>query len=270
MKLYKIAKWEEVYERAESRKLKQLTWVSMPIGLNSSGYQSLLDEFGDRAPAMYGAWCALVAVAANCHRRGILGNSRGNPLTISHLSRQTGFDGELFRDLFAWASTREVGWLECDEIGSTVEPHGKNIENTNENSVSGESPDDLPACQGNPPTTRHNKTIHNHIDTHRLLEQKSDALKAAWQRRVEAYRRQHGVFDECTEEAQLIRLLNAFETDEDCIEAINLTISASAKNVIINGIRPARPARPHQRAGPIPAKTSTESFSETLARMTAE
>lgn len=147
MKLYRIAKWEEVFERAESRKLKMLTWVSMPVSFNSNGYQAMLDEFKSEAAAMYGAWCALVAFSASCHVRGLLGTSRGIPLTISHIARVTGLDANLFERLIEWASRDDIGWL-IDESETKNETHHELKEKEHEKHVeidkSGESPDDSP------------------------------------------------------------------------------------------------------------------------------
>jgi hypothetical protein len=162
MTVYRIAKWESVFERAESRKLKQLTWVAMPVSFTSHGYQSLLDEFGTDAAAIYGAWCSLVAVAAGCSHRGILCSGRGIPLTIPRIARMTGFDADLFSRLITWASRRDIRWIEPVEDEELEQIVG---ESTEENTVnhdtletSGESPDDPPTHQGNPPATQPNPT----------------------------------------------------------------------------------------------------------------
>jgi hypothetical protein len=149
--LYRIAKWETVFERAESRKLKQLNWVPIPVGFSSSGYQQMIDDFGDRAPAIYGAWCALVSLAASCTVRGTLGNGRGIPLKVSHIARMTMFPESVFVELIKWAASDNVRWLievKPDEIQAKLD----------ENNLSGESPDDLPASQEKGPNTRHNIT----------------------------------------------------------------------------------------------------------------
>lgn len=166
MKVYKIAKWESVFERAESRKLKQLTWVAMPIGFDSTGYQLLLDEFGDDAAAIYGTWCALCAVAASCHRRGVLASSRGIPLKVSHIARMTGFQTSLFERLIAWASAPDVRWLESLSSQELDNITDENDHFPSEVNKSGESPDSSPIRQGNPPytqqhTTEQNITRHN-------------------------------------------------------------------------------------------------------------
>lgn len=168
MNVYRIAKWEQVFERAESRKLKQLTWVAMPVGFTSHGYQSLLDEFEEDAAAIYGTWCAIVAVAAGCVHRGILCSGRGIPLTIPRISRMTGFDAFLIERLFAWASREDIRWLEIVDIEELEQLIGESVPenhvNHGENEISGESPDDPPARQGNSPTTGHNKTRHNRTE----------------------------------------------------------------------------------------------------------
>ncbi len=177
MAIYRIAKWESVFERAESRKLKQLTWVAMPVGFTSHGYQSLLDEFGEDAPAIYGAWCALVGVAAGCVHRGIFCSGRGIPLTIPRISRMTGFEAALIGRLFDWASREDIRWLEVvepEELEQIIgEPIAENPVKHEEKAISGESPDDPPTPQGNPPTTRHNKTRH-----YRTLPNKTEDQRA--------------------------------------------------------------------------------------------
>ena len=78
--VYRIAKWTETFERAESRKLKQLTWIAMPVGFSSTGYQAMLEDFdAERAPAIYGAWCALVPMPPPAMSGGRWGTAGGFP-----------------------------------------------------------------------------------------------------------------------------------------------------------------------------------------------
>jgi hypothetical protein len=93
----------------------------MPVGFTSAGYQSLLDEFGDRAPAIYGAWCALVSVAASCAVRGMLCTSKGKPMKVSHIARITGFQSTVFEDLLSWAAAPDVAWLEEIPLDEAVQ-----------------------------------------------------------------------------------------------------------------------------------------------------
>jgi hypothetical protein len=159
--VWRIAKWADTFERAESRKLKTLTWIAMPVGFSSTGYQALLEEFEEDAPAVYGAWCALCSFAAICHVRGTLGNSRGNPLKLSHLARVTGFPVNIFARLVAWASRTDIGWLEPVSAAELSRELAKTTENRSESKASGECPDDPPSSQVNPPSTRPNRTEPN-------------------------------------------------------------------------------------------------------------
>lgn len=106
-----IAKWKTTFETAESRKYKSLNWVSVPVSFVSSGYQQMLEEFGDDAPAIYGAWIALVSFAATCPARGVLANSRGKALPVTHMARVTGFDRTIFERLITWALSDDIQWL---------------------------------------------------------------------------------------------------------------------------------------------------------------
>lgn len=108
-----IARWNEVFESSESRKLKTLSWVRIPTSFNSTGFQHLLDDFGPTdGAAIYGAWCALCSLAASApekSQRGLLHNSKGVPFSIRRIARLTGFAPEIFEKLIPWAI--RVGWI---------------------------------------------------------------------------------------------------------------------------------------------------------------
>lgn len=159
--VWRIRKWAETFERAESRKLKVLTWVAMPVAFTGSGYNAMLDEFGDDAPAIYGAWAALCGFAAQCHIRGTLGDGRGNPLTIRHIARVTGFPPAIFDRLFAWAQRPEIGWLEPVSVAEVLEHLEQTQQKSRDLAISGESPDDPPMPPQNPPSTQPNQTQPN-------------------------------------------------------------------------------------------------------------
>jgi len=158
MSVYRIAKWREVFEKSESRKLKVPSWVSLPIAFGSSGYHSLLDEFGDDAPAIYGCWCALLLVSAGCNVRGMLADSRGNPLRITWIARTTGFPVTLYERLVAWAESEDIGWLERLEAEDVQAAIAENQANTTDSSSLGESPTQPPEVWGKSRATRQDKT----------------------------------------------------------------------------------------------------------------
>jgi len=140
---YSIAKWQETFETSESKRYKNLTWVSLPIGLNSNGYHELVFQFGEEAPAIYGAWCALLAVAAQAPVRGTLASSKG-PYTLARIAVETRMPEVVFAKLFKWALQPEVGWL--------VECHPTITQQSNDN-------DRLNVVLHNP--TLPNITLHN-------------------------------------------------------------------------------------------------------------
>ncbi len=178
--VYRIAKWDEVFERSDTRKVQRMNWVALPINFSSHGYQCLLDEFGDESPSIYGAWCALVLIAASCTVRGTLCNSRGRPLPLTHLVRLSGFPPDVFRKLMEWASRNDVQWLEVvdqEELLKLITDNGvptaeggcPAVENTDfpaEKRSSRKPPDDFPKhpdVSGNHPDYRtgQDRTLHN-------------------------------------------------------------------------------------------------------------
>lgn len=110
--IYRVARWNETFETHESRKYKALTWVSLPIDFHSNGYQLMLDEFGDEAPTVYGAWCALLGVAGHSPVRGTLATQKGVGYSPERIARLAHMPAEPFRKLIKWASSETVGWLE--------------------------------------------------------------------------------------------------------------------------------------------------------------
>lgn len=157
--VYRISKWREVFETSESRKYKRLSWYALPIDFASTGYHAMLDEFESDAPALYGAWCALVAVAASCTVRGVLASSRGRSLPVSQIARMTGFPPAIFEKLFVWATRSEIGWLEEVDFENAQE----NTDFSEPESTPGYSPGDLPEPSrhaGRIPAL-HNITVHN-------------------------------------------------------------------------------------------------------------
>jgi hypothetical protein len=115
MEVWRIAKWSDTFETSDSRNYKSLPWVSVPTTLCSNGYQSLVEEFGADAPAIYGAWSAMVAVASKCPVRGTLATSKGVPYSLERIIREAYMHPDclpIFQRLVAWASSETVGWLE--------------------------------------------------------------------------------------------------------------------------------------------------------------
>ena len=106
--VWRIAKWSETFETSDSRTYKSLPWVSVPTTLCSNGYQSLVEEFGADAPAVYGAWNAMVAVASKCPVRGTLATSKGVAYSLERIIREAYMHPDclpIFQRLVEWASS---------------------------------------------------------------------------------------------------------------------------------------------------------------------
>lgn len=110
MVVYQIARWSEVFETAESRKLKRMTWVAERTDFDSTGWQAGLDEFGPvQWPAIYGAWMVIVRLAANARTRGRLSGDKGEPWTATRIARPSGIAPEIVQQTLDWAI--KIGWL---------------------------------------------------------------------------------------------------------------------------------------------------------------
>jgi hypothetical protein len=129
-----------------------------------------LDEFGDDAAAIYGCWCALLLIAAGCNVRGMLADSRGNPLRISWIARTSGLPVGMFERLVAWASTSEVGWLEKVEADSVQSLIAENQANSLVSCGLGESPTNPPESWQNSRATEQNRTEQD-ITSHNKTKQ---------------------------------------------------------------------------------------------------
>lgn len=121
----------------------------------------MIDEFGDDLPTMYGAWCVLTSIAALCPVRGLLANTKGQPLSVAHMARTAFFPSPVLEKLIAWAARPDVGWLVVVEPEEVARLLGESPDFPRENDTSGESPDGIPLRQDNPPHTRPNRTQPN-------------------------------------------------------------------------------------------------------------
>ncbi len=104
---YRIPNWNEMFETAQSRKVKRLSWVAVPTAHDGCGFRTLMRD----APEAYGAWVLMLQVAAKMQPRGTLA-SNGARLEARHLAIRTGAPQELFEKAFEVLTRPEIGWLE--------------------------------------------------------------------------------------------------------------------------------------------------------------
>jgi len=115
----RITDWDEHYENNRTREMKRMSWVPMPVKHDGDGYTELLDH--PNGAAHFGAWCALVQVAARCGTRGtLLRDSRTTPQegAESHnpasLARMTRIPEAVWVEVLPRLVS--IGWIEGYEI----------------------------------------------------------------------------------------------------------------------------------------------------------
>jgi hypothetical protein len=115
---YRVRDWALLFETAETRKLKHLTWVPIPTKHDGKGYRRLMKA----GPLNYAAWLLIVQVASKCPQRGLLADQDG-PLEVQDLAIKTDFPAKAFAA--AIPHLLEIGWLEAlDKEGSLLMPPG--------------------------------------------------------------------------------------------------------------------------------------------------
>lgn len=140
--VYEVARWAEVFETAESRKLKHLTWIAERCDFDSTGWQAGLEEFGPvEWPRVYGNWMILLRVAAKGKIRGRLSGDKGEAWTAFRIARPSGCDSVGINDAFNFAV--KIGWLVPVET------------------YPGDSPGNLPDIREKNTPTEHNMTSPN-------------------------------------------------------------------------------------------------------------
>lgn len=128
--LYRIKDWKQRFETHESRKREEMRWVAVPIKQDGKGRRRLVRH--ENGPALFGAWNALLQVAARCPDRGVLADDDG-PLDAIDLQDITDIPAELFDDLFAVLTDpdKRIGWLEVVEPSETGDArHGATDDGT--------------------------------------------------------------------------------------------------------------------------------------------
>lgn len=120
-----IRDWDRHFENNRTRELAAgLKWVPMPTGHDGAGYTELLDH--PNGAAHFGAWCALVQVAAKCSPRGVLARSAaeppGRPLDATDLARMTRIPRQVIEE--AIPRLAGIGWIDVTPCAATTPQEG--------------------------------------------------------------------------------------------------------------------------------------------------
>jgi len=110
--ILKIRDWDKYFENNRTRELKRLDWVPMPVKMDGDGYTELVDH--PHGAAHFGAWCAIVEVAAKCEPRGTLLRDGQKPHDAASLARVTRLPVKVFDDVIPRLLV--IGWLESQTL----------------------------------------------------------------------------------------------------------------------------------------------------------
>lgn len=128
MKRYSVVDWSSRYETGESRRLKRLDWIAVPVDFLGRDYLRLTKR--DDSIAVFSAFILILEVAAMMPERGIL-ERNGLPLTPHDLADLTRFPVDLFRDalpvLCAPPSEGGLGLIQFEEVETEEEKRSSDL-----------------------------------------------------------------------------------------------------------------------------------------------
>jgi len=139
---YRVRNWDRHYETNKTRPLKTLTWIALPVALDSDGYAELLEH--PNGAAHFGIFVALLEVSARCVPRGCLRRARKVPHDAASLSRVCRVPAQMVQE--ALDRLVSIGWIETWHDQATAAPERAA-------SVPGSCPetgDTLPVVPGGP------------------------------------------------------------------------------------------------------------------------
>jgi len=111
-----IKRWNELYETAETRKLKRLLWLPVPNKHDGRGLRRLMRR--EDGLEIFGAWCIILQVASKMPQRGVLEDQDG-PLEPQDIADKAGVSVLAITHALSVLSSVEIGWISCDSSGSS-------------------------------------------------------------------------------------------------------------------------------------------------------
>ncbi len=111
---YRIVDWAVHFEKAQTRKCKDMKWVEIPTRQDGSGYRRVAAH--ERAADIFAAWVLIVQIAAKMPTRGLL-EKGGRDLDAEDLAIASGFPQSIFEIALEVLSQPNIGWLYDDAGG---------------------------------------------------------------------------------------------------------------------------------------------------------
>ena len=128
--MFLIARWNETFEDSRSRKLVDLKYLQMPMGLNSNGYINLMAQ-GAAGLMAYGTFQAIcqLSAARRPEHRGKVCRSDGSPLSEKQLASHLRIPRDDLSTALELLKSPEIAWIievEDDERPPTCQPSASN------------------------------------------------------------------------------------------------------------------------------------------------
>jgi hypothetical protein len=113
--MMEIAKWNETFENADTRKRQRLGWLFIPTGCDSNGYLSLVAQ--DGGFEAFGIFLAICQWSATQPRelRGKLVRTNGAPLTEKDIAVRIRAEACQVSAALNLLTSNDVGWIVEDD-----------------------------------------------------------------------------------------------------------------------------------------------------------
>ena len=107
--IYRIVRWDENFEKAQSRKCKRTRWVAVKNQWDSKEYRRVMEH--PRQAEIFAAWILMLQIASRCEPRGVLmENEKG--LDARDMADSTGLKQESFELAIEVLSQPRINWIE--------------------------------------------------------------------------------------------------------------------------------------------------------------
>jgi len=130
-----IKNWDSVYEKADTRKCKDMKWIAVPTKMDGLRFKKIAahkDKY-----KVFSCWILLLQIASKMPERGVLKSELGD-LTFEDMELMTGFPADGFKLILPFLV--QIQWI---------------------TDSSGDHPDSIPKKQEIILTTRQDNTGHN-------------------------------------------------------------------------------------------------------------
>lgn len=119
MKLYAIAKWNDLYENNRSRVVTDLRWVPIPNKLDGEHFSAIMNH--PDGATIFAGFVLLVEIASRCSPRGTLTRSNGQPHTPGSLALKVRCPAAWFTTALDYLET-QTDWLHVTDTSVPRQP----------------------------------------------------------------------------------------------------------------------------------------------------